>query len=176
MEVRFLEACMKKIFLLVIFSTLVMAQPAHRVVFSITSSMQYPYGLLSFFLLNVDYEILDKNEAVTDIIKFSIFPVPIMGIFGEAQYRRYFQPFALALDSEAGYWNVGWVGGSSDIEDGNLFGLYAGVGYEKMLNDRWSAQVEFDLYPLALLDGLTTPGSWGIFFSAGARVAFTYRF
>jgi len=167
---------MKKIFLIAIFVTLAMAQPAHRVSFGITSSLQYPYGFLSFFLVHVDYELLNEDEAVTDVVRFSAFPLPIAGVFGDAQYRHYFRPLTVAKDHDAGYWNVGWVGGSSDIEDGNLFGLYAGVGYEKMLNDRWSAQVEFDLYPLALLDGLTTPGSWGIFFSAGARVAFTYRF
>lgn len=167
---------MKKIFLITIFATLVMAQPAHRVGLGITSSLQYPYGLLSFFLLHVDYEILDEDEAVTDVVRFSVFPLPTAGIFGDAQYRRYFSPLTIARGYDAGYWNVGWVDGSYGLEDGNLFGLYTGIGYEKMLNDHWSAQVEFDLYPLALLDGLTTPGSWEIFFSVGARLAFTYRF
>ncbi len=167
---------MKKLLIAVFLGYFALAQPGHRVGFGITPALQYPYGMLPAVFAHVDYSTIVGGEAVVELLRFGVFPVPFVGVLGDAQYRRYFRPLAPAAGASAGYWNVGWIGSTHDTHDDNLLGLYTGVGYERMFGRHWSAQLELDFYPLAFLDGVTTPGSWGLLFSFGGKVAATYRF
>ncbi|WP_287371491.1 hypothetical protein [Oceanithermus sp.] len=143
-----------------------------RVTLSVAPTLQYP--LPTFLYVQADYRVLDDSGKTQNLVRFGALPTPL-GTFAMAQYRRYFAPMVWERGASRGYWNVGWVGGTHDLQTDSLMGAFTGLGYTWVLDPRWSLDLEADLYPLALLNGVTVPGSWGLLFSAGFRASASYR-